>query len=83
MSTLCIVWLPFYKIPEVDFFGKTDSVFSVLLMKINHKAKSRYKMGGGGVKVYLEFDREYVCGSEAKISFSDYKYVCITHKTNR
>lgn len=52
-------------------------------MKINHKAKSRYKMGGGGVKVYLEFDREYVCGSEAKISFSDYKYVCITHKTNR
>jgi len=40
-------------------------------MKINHQAKSRYKMGGGSVKVYLEFDSDYVCGSEAKISLSD------------
>jgi len=28
-------------------------------------------MGGGSVKVYLEFDSDYVCGSEAKISLSD------------
>lgn len=39
-------------------------------------------MGGGSVKVYLEFDSEHVCGSEAKITVSDYKYICFTPKTN-
>lgn len=39
-------------------------------------------MGGGSVKVYLEFDSEHVCGSEAKISSSDYKYVCFIPQTN-
>lgn len=83
MSTLCIVWLPFYKIPEVYFFGKTDSVFGVLVMKINHKAKSRYKMGGGSVKVYLEFDSEYVCGSKAKIKVIINMYVLLIKQTDR
>lgn len=47
----CITGLS--KIPEVYFFGKSDSVLNVLLMKINHKAEHKYKIRGGVLKFIL------------------------------
>lgn len=60
----CVTGL--YKIPEVYFFGKTDSVLSVLLRKINHKGKD-IKWEGEVLKFTLSMTVGMCVGENQKL----------------